>query len=250
MKLWASISKFGECRILKPGTVPIFDKNPIQEQYPQLERLYIDRLVKHGGLNSKSFAAMKFESRPNRVRGTFHLSGLNVRKLKEFIHARLGNYNHEKMNHELHIFAFTLTYTYLMVCLVKAKRLTEKKVCFSIVVDHRSRLEPPQPANYFGNCVDFIAGEVFVEELIRDDGIIAVVDAVDRTIKSLDDGLLKAAGKWMNFDRIRKGKIINVASSPKLDPYALDFVWGRLRKIVVPPIDMGKTEKNRFSTNR
>lgn len=98
----------------------------------------------------------------------------------------------------LHLSTFSLTCAYTWVCLVKAEEIKAEKVLLVFSADCRSRLDPPLPATYFGNC---IAGRGVVAEtkgLLGEDGLFVALNAISESIKSLDKTVLDGAETWVS----------------------------------------------------
>nr|XP_011468648.1 PREDICTED: malonyl-CoA:anthocyanidin 5-O-glucoside-6''-O-malonyltransferase-like [Fragaria vesca subsp. vesca] len=106
-------------------------------------------------------------------------------------------------------------------------------------IHSRSRLDPPIPATYFGNC---IVGRVAVAEtkgLLSEDGLVVAVSAITEALRSLEKGVLDGAEDWVsNFlDFSLYDRIYAIAGSHRFEVYDTDFGWGRPKRVEVISID-------------
>ncbi|KAH1039998.1 hypothetical protein J1N35_041741 [Gossypium stocksii] len=83
------------------------------------------------------------------VRARFEFSSKDVQQLREKALSKLVITNEKKY----HLSTFVLTLAYTATCLVKTKGEGDRVVVIDFGVDCRSRLDPPVPLTYFGNCV-------------------------------------------------------------------------------------------------
>ncbi|KAB2610422.1 hypothetical protein D8674_018454 [Pyrus ussuriensis x Pyrus communis] len=135
-----------------------------------------------------------------------------------------------------------------------AEETKTERVFFIIHVDCRSRLDPPLPPTYFGNC---IAGHLAVAEtndLLGEDGMFVALKAIRDVIKSLDKTLLEGAETWVSrmFNTLQPNadRIIPAAGSPRFEFYdAADFGWGRPTKHELVSIDKTGTMSFQESKN-
>ncbi|CAL4948127.1 unnamed protein product [Urochloa decumbens] len=101
-------------------------------------------------------------------------------------------------------------------------------------VDHRSRMKPPLPEKYLGNCVGPAFGKVPKTELLEAEGAgglfsacAAVASGIDEAVRGIGTPSMDA---WL--DRIREaGSLLTVAGSPRFRVYELDFGFGRPAKV-------------------
>ncbi|GFY86927.1 hypothetical protein Acr_05g0005660 [Actinidia rufa] len=101
-----------------------------------------------------------------------------------------------------------------------------------------SRLKPPIPPTYFGNCITSCNANANSDELTGDDGIAIAVKAIGEAIQGLKDGVLK--GKEDLLSRaisIPPARLFSIAGSPRFEFYKTNFGWGRPRKVETTSID-------------
>lgn len=108
-------------------------------------------------------------------------------------------------------------------------------------VECRSRLEPPLPATYFGNCVGTRLAIVETKALLGEDVLIVAVEVLSQALETLKDGVLSGAQDWSSWllDGVVIGdvKTIGAAGSPKFEIYSRDFGWGKPMKVEMGSID-------------
>jgi hypothetical protein len=102
-------------------------------------------------------------------------------------------------------------------------------------VDHRSRMEPPLPDKYLGNCVGPALPKAPKGELVApgEGGIFsacaAVASAIDEAVRDIGTSSMDA---WI--DRVLEASVagpLSVAGSPRFRVYELDFGFGRPTKV-------------------
>ncbi|XP_066372555.1 malonyl-CoA:anthocyanidin 5-O-glucoside-6''-O-malonyltransferase-like [Miscanthus floridulus] len=109
--------------------------------------------------------------------------------------------------------------------------------CMGLTVDHRSRMKPPLPDKYFGNCVGpaFALAPTGEVAAAGAGGLFsacaAVASSIDEAVRDIGTSSMAA---WM--DRIREVLpmgLLTVAGSPRFRVYDLDFGFGRPAKVDV-----------------
>ena len=118
---------------------------------------------------------------PDSVRGTFRFSRAKIDKLRKLILMA----NKDKDGHDRHLSTYSLTSAYALICLAQAEENKDDKVVFSFVVDCRSRLDPPLPPSYFGNCIGIKSVELEREVLLGKQGFFVAVNAINEATTSL-----------------------------------------------------------------
>ncbi|XP_031268483.1 malonyl-CoA:anthocyanidin 5-O-glucoside-6''-O-malonyltransferase-like [Pistacia vera] len=237
MKSWAYVCKQGkQDPSLSPELTPLIDRSVIQ--YPTgIDMLFLNSWLDS---NSRSLKLLPREGvDSNLVRATFELSREDIKKLRVEV-------QEVKQSEQLHLSTFVLTYAYVIVCITRAKGEEEgknpnSKVIFGFTADYRTRLEPPIPVNYFGNCVGPHGGIVEANDIIKGDGVSVVAEKLSESMKELKKGsVLEETGKnlaYMIPFMKQGGKGIGIAGSPGFEIYGSDFGWGRPKKVEVVSID-------------
>ncbi|XP_061998422.1 phenolic glucoside malonyltransferase 2-like [Rosa rugosa] len=242
-KAWAHICKqetgigSSSSSISLPDNLnPFHDRMAIHDP-KGLGELYSNEYLNQGGPNNRSVT----HSRPPKalpqdlVRGTFDFTRANIQTLREHVvkTTRVADLS------SLHLSTFSLGCAYTWICLVKAEEIKGEKTAMIFGVDARSRLDPPVPDTYFGNCV---VGRVAVAEtkgLSGEDGLVVAVKAITEALRSLDDGVFNGAELWVSkfLDFSLYDKVYSIAGSQRFEVYGTDYGWGRPRKIELVSID-------------
>ncbi|KAM7252697.1 hypothetical protein ACFE04_008206 [Oxalis oulophora] len=248
MKSWAYLCK-NLCKenenylldlVLPAHLKPCLDRTLIKDPTGKREKLYLDWMLNSAAkinpeANPRSLKVV--DTKPlkgvkEHVRATFHFSRQDINKVRENITSKLN------FDDDLHLSSFSVTYAHAIVCYIKAKAVETnfRKVNFTFVSDHRSRLVPPLPVNYFGNCV--APSKLMIVEkkdVVGEEGHVNVVKNISDSIKSLKKyGYFESAEEVMNtFSKMEPSPlgVIAVAGSPKFELYEVDFGWGRPRKV-------------------
>ncbi|CAN6853627.1 unnamed protein product [Brassica oleracea] len=188
----------------------------------------------HAVLDGKTTAMfLKAKSEPT----LYRLTRENIQKLRERVETE------SKAGAELRLSTFVITYAYVMTCLVKARGGDPtRRVCIGFASDFRSRLNPPLPPTYFGNCIvgagDFDAkAEPILEE---GEGFVSAVESLSGWVNGLcPENIEKSMlSPFEAFKRMEPGRqMISVAGSTRLGIYGSDFGWGKPVKVEIVTID-------------
>ncbi|KAG2720738.1 hypothetical protein I3760_02G049200 [Carya illinoinensis] len=237
MKSWARICKLGgDALSLVPELTPCYDRMVIKDP-TGLEAIYLDQWMNENGPNNKSLMVWELQTPPDTVRGTFKLTRTNLEKIKQLIMKSMPE-EKNKQKQPLHLSTYTLTCAYTFVCLAKAERLRDTKYLFAFTVDARHRLEDPIPGTYLGNCVASRTASLEGNELLGEEGTAIAVKAISEAIRSLGDGVLSGAEKWLEtVFTVKNARVIGVAGSPRFELYNTDFGWGKPMKVDMISID-------------
>ncbi|XP_071703584.1 malonyl-coenzyme A:anthocyanin 3-O-glucoside-6''-O-malonyltransferase-like [Rutidosis leptorrhynchoides] len=227
LKVWTSMAKFGE------------DRSDILTRAPPI----YDRLIDIPKLDEKKLKETKLESfyQPpslvgsggDKVRATFVLARTNIDRLKKMVVTQLPEVEY--------VSSFTVTCSYIWSCIARS----QAKICkddleqFIFTVDCRSRLDPPVPAAYSGNCGAPCIVTIKSVVLSGENGFLTAVKLFGEGITKMvnnKDGILKDAEKWHDGFKVPARKI-GIAGTPKLDFYAMDFGWGKVKKYETISID-------------
>ncbi|KAI3457282.1 hypothetical protein Pfo_013945, partial [Paulownia fortunei] len=214
IRAWASNNKLGgdEEFLTKQGeSLPIFDRSVIKDP------LGIDtifwKVIKEVPLKSSSFPLPT-----NRVRATYILHQADIKKLKDLVLAKKAGV--------VQVSSFVVTASYAWSCLVKSGEEVDDDVLefFMVVVEVRAPINPPVPANYFGNCLGYGMAK---NQASGAGGGRRACDCVLRI--------------GCQIGRNSKGiRALGVSGSPKFDFFNADFGWGRARKLEIVSIDKEK----------
>ncbi|XP_065867433.1 malonyl-CoA:anthocyanidin 5-O-glucoside-6''-O-malonyltransferase-like [Euphorbia lathyris] len=246
MKSWAHICKhnYDETTLLPVELTPVFDRTIVDE--PQgLGMFYLKNMFSSSDSNPRSLKPPQvIRDMENLVRANYELSRQDITNLRQKIVSQ-QNQKEEEDSKRMHLSSFVLSYAYLIVTIVKAKHLERKgKVGFGFSAECRSRLNPPLPTNYFGNCVVGSLGFVDTETILDKNGTASVANELSEMIKGLETRVknmsvereIENILKWKNIEEVAD-VVIGVAGSPRFDIYGTDFGWGKPKKTQVVSID-------------
>ncbi|KAK7381244.1 hypothetical protein VNO78_33781 [Psophocarpus tetragonolobus] len=153
LKAWAHACSniTTESSSLPEHLTPFFDRSMIKDT-SGIGADYAKAWLNFGGPNNKSVKVMQMDrgianvvSTEKTIRGSFELTSSDIQKLKQ--------YAKSKLKEDAHVSTYAVTCAYVLQCLVKAEQSKANGVAFFFSVDCRSRLEPPIPSTYFGNCI-------------------------------------------------------------------------------------------------
>ncbi|XP_047312314.1 phenolic glucoside malonyltransferase 1-like [Impatiens glandulifera] len=228
LKSWSTICRDGGAGAHPPEgpeLMPVLERSLIADPL-DLSKIYVDHWMKTTQ-NKRSLIPMDKKPETGLFRRTFRLTPGEIGQIKGKIKFPVSSY--------------TAVCAYVWRCLVKAEEgdITKETVYLNINVDCRSRLEPPIPANYFGNCVTYLFAKEKVASLVGDDGLVLAATAVKEAIGRLEKGVVKGAEKWLSevSSTFRNEKVCGIAASTRFDLYGSDFGWGRPRMAELVSID-------------
>nr|XP_043608142.1 malonyl-coenzyme A:anthocyanin 3-O-glucoside-6''-O-malonyltransferase-like [Erigeron canadensis] len=234
LKAWTSIARFGG------------DQSFLVNEYPPI----YDRLINYPKLDEYKLSQTRLETfyKPpslvgptNKVRATFVLTRTNINQLKERVISELPILEY--------VSSFTVICGYIWSCIAKSLvKLGERKgedelEQFIFTIDCRSRMDPPIPANYFGNCGAPCVVTIENVVLSSENGFVVASKLIGEGINKMvnnKDGIMKDVERWHDPFKIRARKI-GVAGTPKLKFYNTDFGWGKPKKYETISIDYNES---------
>ena len=181
------------------------------------------------------------------VRATFQLPRAKIEKLRRLV--LVNDVVEHDHHHCLHVSTFSVTCAFTLVCLVKAEinEIDDTNIRLVFQVNCRSRLEPPLPTAYFGNCIAAKYVDLEKQKLVGKEGFVEAVHAISEAIKSLEKGsVLNGAENWLsifiasiynNSSKSSSNKVLPggvryaIAGSPRFEVYGIDFGWGKPKKV-------------------
>ncbi|CAA0384126.1 unnamed protein product [Arabidopsis thaliana] len=236
LKAWAHNCK-QEQEALPHDLVPSLDRIIVQDP-TGLETKLLNRWI--SASNNKPSLKL-FPSKiigSDILRVTYRLTREDIKKLRE----RVETESHAK---QLRLSTFVITYAYVITCMVKMRGGDPTRfVCVGFASDFRSRLNPPLPPTFFGNCIvgsgDFdVKAEPILEEG-EGKGFITAVETLTGWVNGLcpeniEKNMLLP---FEAFKRMEPGRqMISVAGSTRLGIYGSDFGWGKPVKVEIVTID-------------
>ncbi|KAL5543236.1 hypothetical protein UlMin_010946 [Ulmus minor] len=241
MKAWAHISKEYQSS-LPPELTPFYDRTIIKDP-AGIASLFANQWLAMTGCKSSQdpkvfeFFSISGEPPVDMIRASFEITRSDIEKLKK----RVLNQPNRALE-KLHLSSFVITYSYVFVCIVKAKihEQMNKHVYYAFVAEMRSRLNPPVPENYFGNCVVGYFNFVEGRECLEEDGFYKIVAKVCQLIKKMKeiDVYEGLEDKLSLFSKLEPGTLfVGVAGSPRFGVYGVDFGWGKPEKVEITSVD-------------
>ncbi|PWA68668.1 anthocyanidin 3-O-glucoside-3'',6''-O-dimalonyltransferase [Artemisia annua] len=215
-------------------TIPLFS---VQVTYFKDSGISIDEYrLRHTGLETL-YKPRSLVGPTKKVRATFILSRTNINQLKKRVLTQIPTLEY--------ISSFTVTCGYIWSCIAKSLvKMGEKKgedalEQFIISVDCRSRMNPPIPSTYLGNCGAPCITTIKNVVLTSENGFVFAAKLISEDINKMvknKEGILKDAERWHEGFKIPARKI-SVAGTPKLNFYDIDFGWGKPQKYEAISID-------------
>lgn len=106
----------------------------------------------------------------------------------------------------------------------------------------RSRLTPPLPAEYFGNCLRPCFVEAATADLLSgetEDGVAAAASAIGSAIQEMEQGVLEGAEGWLGrVLSVLPERPMSVGGSPRHGVYeTTDFGWGRPARVEMVSVE-------------
>ncbi|KAI3714060.1 hypothetical protein L1987_72650 [Smallanthus sonchifolius] len=229
LKAWTSVSESGGNQSLDSFSTPIYDR---LIDIPKLDENKMNHTNLEAFYQPPSLAGL-----PDRVRATFVLARTHIIQLKKQVLTQLPTLEH--------VSSFTVTCGYIWSCIAKSLvKVGERKgedelEQFILMVDFRSRLDPPVPTTYFGNCGApcIVTSKNIV--LSGENGFVTSAKLIGEGISKMvntNEGILKDAERWHDGFKI-PARRIGVSGTPKLDFYDVDFGWGKPIKYEIVSID-------------
>lgn len=176
-----------------------------------------------------------------KVRATFILAKEKINLVKQWVSIQLPTLGY--------ISSFSVACAYIWSCLarsrleIEGRKDDDKLERFVSVANFRSRLDPPLPQTYFGNCVVPCVAIAKSVLLSGNDGFLIAIEslgeAISKTVNK-KDGVLNDVEMWSETLFKMPTTIpskIGVAGTPKLEIYELDFGWGKPKKYETISID-------------
>ncbi|KDP27256.1 hypothetical protein JCGZ_19955 [Jatropha curcas] len=244
LKAWAHICKTKSISLL-PELTPSFDRSAIKDPN-ELEQFYLNQwknIDSESNRRSVKLLPHLLGVSPNLSRATFNLTRERIEKLREIVFSYHKNQVTEsKPTKNLHLSTVVVICAYLSVCAVKARGGdTNRKVYILVPVDCRSRLNPPIPSNYFGNCLYVLNTVAEARIFMEENGVAIIAEKLSDSIQGLETGKALFKEEKERHGRMRgEGAAVQkvgITGSPLFKYYEEDFGWGRPEKVEIVSID-------------
>ncbi|KAL1802290.1 hypothetical protein ACET3Z_030937 [Daucus carota] len=119
-------------------------------------------------------------------------------------------------------------------CVIRARRLQKDHISICKTgVNFRTRLEPPLPQNYYGNCVQLVGQFTTAGELLENDLGWAAAQLTEAIAKCDDKGAREALANWLqkpfivHIRKIVNPGLVMFGSSPRFNMYGNEFGLGK-----------------------
>uniref|UniRef100_A0A0C9RJ01 TSA: Wollemia nobilis Ref_Wollemi_Transcript_15217_1661 transcribed RNA sequence n=1 Tax=Wollemia nobilis TaxID=56998 RepID=A0A0C9RJ01_9CONI len=126
-------------------------------------------------------------------------------------------------------------------CVIKAQEVPEEEpVKFVMFADCRSRVKPPLPPSYFGNCLYIGMAQTTAKELFGEEGLWFAAGVIQELVNSCTaESQINNMVDWLEsmesaanglvplVSEFTKHIATNVVSSPRFPVYDIDYGWGR-----------------------
>ena len=237
LRSWAHICKHeGLINSALPDQLkPFYDRTTI-EDLADFGSLYSNQLRDMDGPNNRSLKVWEVQAPQDSIRGTFELTRSFIQTLKDHVTSKMDSHS----GTILHLSTFSLACAYTWICLVKTKETKEHESRMMFIADCRSRLDPPLPATYFGNCIKGCLAVAVTKNLVGEDGMVVALTAITEAMKSLEkNGVLYGAENSVSrLSNVRNTHgVISIAGSHRYGVYKTDFGWGTPNKVELVSID-------------
>ncbi|KAI3803248.1 hypothetical protein L1987_31397 [Smallanthus sonchifolius] len=217
LKAWTSVSQSGSDQaFLANGTLPIFDR---LVKNPKLDESYLKK-AKVENYN-EDYQLQRLFGPTDKVRATFILARTVISGLKKLVTTQLPTL--------AYVSSFTIACAYIWNC--AAKSHNDELELFVFAVNCRSRMDPPIPAAYFGNCVLPCLTFARTTVLKEKEGFLTAAKLIGENLHMMltdKDGVLKDTIRTDEslFQDGGVTRMMGVAGTSKLRFYDLDFGFG------------------------
>jgi hypothetical protein len=221
---------------------PVIDRSLISDPSNLYELFYQSRPTK----DEMEFVKLS----PDQVLATFVLSNDDLQRAKDAVAAEAVTRGVAPPRVSSLVAALGLAWS----CYHRAKKEIgdgEGPTCLMFSVDHRSRIQPPLPDKYLGNCVGPAIAIASKAELTGAEGLFAACAAVAAGIQEAVTEIgTPAMDAWM--DRIKEVGttmgVLSVAGSPRFRVYEVDFGFGKPAKVDI--VSVARTGALALAENR
>ncbi|KAI7755049.1 hypothetical protein M8C21_032384 [Ambrosia artemisiifolia] len=228
LKAWTSIAQSGNSDgpFLANGTFPLYDR---LVKYPKLDENYLKK-AKVERYN-EDYRVPRLSGPTDKVRATFILRRIVINGLKQLVSTQLPELPY--------VSSFTVACAYIWNCV--ANLYGDELALFCMPVDCRSRMDPPIPGAYFGNCIRPCLSKARTSELKDKEGFLTAARLIGENLHKMlsdKDGIVKYLGPTDSLFRDDwPRRRMAVVGASKLKFYDLDFGFGKPIKYEALSID-------------
>ncbi|KAL5714499.1 hypothetical protein ACHQM5_016450 [Ranunculus cassubicifolius] len=229
IKSWASMCKL-EGNEKHTSLLPYYDRSTVNKNPAWVDTACLN-YMKKSNITRETFLNVKdnHADPTGKVLATFVMTPCSIKRLRRGILSRIDN-------ETLHLSAFVLTCAYVWCCLIKAKwgdidASEDDNEQFIYSVDSSSRLDPPLPITYFGNCITPFLLETKRSYLLGKDGMLIAAKLIGNSIQAIENGdALFKQNEWFLSNTVSTGRVVIVAGATKFGIYDTEFGWGKPKK--------------------
>ncbi|KAF5190704.1 Anthocyanidin 3-O-glucoside 6''-O-acyltransferase, partial [Thalictrum thalictroides] len=232
IKSWASICRLDGDTSLIIDSLPFYDRSSLKHLKKEMAAQLILGMEHLLGITKDKFNNIIMHNYAhqqivpvNKVRATFTMLSPDIKKLKQLVLS--------KENEILHLSSLVVTCAYVWVCLIKARESSSDNDSnvsdmdyFFLPADFRTRLKPPLPLTYFGNCVDSIFVATKTSSLTGADGMVFAAKLISNAILKMNIYDIK-----VDTTKLPQDRVTSISSSPKFGVYETDYGWGKPKKV-------------------
>ncbi|KAJ0816459.1 putative anthocyanin 6''-O-malonyltransferase [Helianthus annuus] len=227
LKAWTSITRFGtDESFLANETLPIYERLIIN---PKRDEIFLEH-TKLEAFN-EDYQLPKLSGPTDKVRATFVLTRTFINQLKKLVSTKLPTLPY--------VSSFTVACAYTWCCLAHSHN--DERQAFLIPIDCRTRMDPPVPAAYFGNCIWGCMAIAKTTLLMGKEGFIEAAKLIGENLHKVlmdKDDIVNDELALANLFS-EPTTIISIAGTPKLKLYDIDFGWGKPKKLERISLDYG-----------
>ncbi|ONK75472.1 uncharacterized protein A4U43_C03F17220 [Asparagus officinalis] len=219
MDMWAA-----SCRGEDAVSLPVHDRAVIvHEGGEEIARRFVKALAPE--IPKMPAHPLPIEHRLRLQRRTFILSSSAVQSLKDRILSQ-SNGSHSPST-------FTAISAHAWVSIAKTIASAAVDVTNLIfLADCRSRLNPPLPDSYAGNCVGPCYATAMWHALLGPQGLLLAQAEVARAVQERAKDPLRGCENWVEeFMGVAESGRVVVSGSPRFRVYETDFGWGELGRV-------------------
>ncbi|KAF6174078.1 hypothetical protein GIB67_020260 [Kingdonia uniflora] len=215
--------------------LPSFDRSTIIDPHGIQESFL--KYMKKVNITQQSFNLPSTATTPTdpshvKLIATYVIDLPHIEKLKKWVLSRIIEKNKEEPSFKLT--SLVVTCAFVWVCLIKAMEGNDdSREHFIIPADCRTRMDPPLPVTYFGNCLSYSFATVNKNDLVGEDGIVLAAESMGNAIKTILEDVLANAPNMLevHFEMAEKERLSGVSATPRMKLYDVNFGWGNPKKI-------------------
>ncbi|KAK9051977.1 hypothetical protein SSX86_028605 [Deinandra increscens subsp. villosa] len=238
LKAWTSVAKNGTDELyLASETLPFYER--VFEYPGSLDEVCCNQPGSET-IFASGYELPRLGGETDKLRATVVLTQAHIGRFKKWLSVQQPAPEY--------VSSFSVACAFVWRCIAKARaQIVEKKgedevERFMCTVDWRSRIDPPLPQTYFGNCVGpCITAPTKSALLAGENGFVTAAQvlgkALTETLKLKNkDAMINDAATWLER-AYAPVPTLGVSGTPKIKIYDIDFGWGKPKKHETPSLD-------------